>query len=92
MRDHDLGMTSSLHLSVTVFSTVLIGDRIDIWKCWVLRRAENWSTLRKTSQSKDENQQQTQPMNNNYCGLFVLHLVADCLALLLFQFTLCGYF
>ena len=36
-------------------------DRIGIWKCWVLRRGENWSTRRKTSRSKDENQQQTQP-------------------------------
>ena len=36
-------------------------DRIGIWKCWFLRRGENRSTRRKTSQSKDENQQQTQP-------------------------------
>ena len=36
-------------------------DRIGIWKCWFLRRGENWSTRRKTSQSKEENQQQTQP-------------------------------
>ena len=36
-------------------------DRIGIWKCWFLRRRENWSTQRKTSRSKDENQQQTQP-------------------------------
>ena len=36
-------------------------DRIGIWKCWFLRRGENWSTQRKTSRSKDENQQQTQP-------------------------------
>ena len=36
-------------------------DRIRIWKCWFLRRGENRSTRRKTSQSKVENQQQTQP-------------------------------
>ena len=35
-------------------------DRIGIWKCWFLRRGENRSTRRKTSRSKDENQQQTQ--------------------------------
>ena len=29
--------------------------------CWFLRRGENRSTRRKTSRSKDENQQQTQP-------------------------------
>ena len=37
-------------------------DQIGIWKCWFLRRGENWSTRRKTSNwSKEENQQQTQP-------------------------------
>ena len=39
-------------------------DRIGIWKCWLLRRGENRSTRRKTSrskESKDDNQQQTQP-------------------------------
>ena len=36
-------------------------DRIGIWKCWFLRRGENQSTRRKTSRSKEENQQQTQP-------------------------------
>ena len=38
-----------------------IPDRIGIWKCWFLRRGENRSTRRKTSRSKKENQQQTQP-------------------------------
>ena len=33
-------------------------DRIGIWKCWILGRGE---TRRKTSQSREENQQQTQP-------------------------------
>ena len=36
----------------------LIGDtfqaRIGIWKCWFLRRGENRSTQRKTSQSPNE--------------------------------------
>jgi len=32
-----------------------------IWKCWFLRSGENRSTRRKTSRSKGENQQQTQP-------------------------------
>ena len=36
-------------------------ESIGIWKCWFLRRGENQSTRRKTSRSKDENQQQTQP-------------------------------
>ena len=36
-------------------------DRIGIWKFWFLRRGENRSTQRKTSQSRVENQQQTQP-------------------------------
>ena len=35
--------------------------RIRIKKCRFFRRGENWSTRRKTSRSKDENQQQTQP-------------------------------
>ena len=35
--------------------------QIGISKCWFVRRFENRSTRRKTSQSKDENQQQTQP-------------------------------
>ena len=36
-------------------------DRIGIWKCWFLRSGENRSTRRKTSRSKEENQQQPQP-------------------------------
>ena len=35
-------------------------DRIRIWKCWSLWRRENWSTRRKTSRSRVENQQQTE--------------------------------
>ena len=42
-------------------------DRIGIWKCWVLRRGENRSTQRKTSRSKEENQQ-TQPTYDTGSG------------------------
>ena len=31
------------------------------WKCWGLKRGENQSTCRKSSRSKGDNQQQTQP-------------------------------
>ena len=41
-----------------------------IWKCWFLRRGENWSTQRKTSQSKGENQQQTQPTYGADAGIW----------------------
>ena len=43
------------------FFVYLIPGRIGIWKYWFLRRRENQSTRRKTSRSKEENQQQTQP-------------------------------
>ena len=43
-------------------------DQIGIWKCWFLRRGENRSTRRKTSQSKDKNQQQTQPTDDTESG------------------------
>ena len=42
------------------FFVYMIPGRKGIWKCWFLRRGENRSTRRKTSQSKGENQQQTQ--------------------------------
>ena len=32
-------------------------------ECWYLKRGENWSTRRKTCESKGENQQQTQPID-----------------------------
>ena len=34
---------------------------LEFRKCWFLRRGENRSTRRKTSRSREENQQQTQP-------------------------------
>ena len=43
-------------------------ESIGIWKCWFLRRGENRSTRRKTSRSKDENQQQTQPTFDTESG------------------------
>ena len=36
-------------------------NKLEIWKCWFLRRGENRSTRGKTSRSREENQQQTQP-------------------------------
>ena len=38
-----------------------ISGRIGIWKSWFSRAGEKWSNRRKTSRSKGENQQQTQP-------------------------------
>ena len=38
-----------------------VPNRIRTWECWFLRRGENWSTRRKTSRNKRENQQRTQP-------------------------------
>ena len=38
-----------------------VPDRIGIWRRWFLRRGRNRSTRRKTSSSKGEDQQQTQP-------------------------------
>ena len=37
-----------------------IPNQIGIWKSWFLRRRENRNTRRKTSRSKEENQQLTQ--------------------------------
>ena len=54
--------TEHLRSSWELFETCpCVPDRIGIWKCWFLRRGENRSTRRKTSRSKGENQQQTQP-------------------------------
>ena len=49
------------YLGLKVLKHVHVSDQIGIWKCWVLRKGENWSTWRKTSQSKGENQQQNLP-------------------------------
>ena len=50
--------TQEAPLTEVVFREVLHPDRIGIWKCW---RGENQSTRTKTSRSRVENQQQTQP-------------------------------
>ena len=47
-----------------------VRDRIGIWKCWFLRRGKNRSTRRKTSRSKGENQQQTQPTYGVDAGIW----------------------
>ena len=46
----------------------LFPDRIGIKKCWFLMRGENRSTRRKTSRSRIENQQQTQPTYDTGSG------------------------
>ena len=38
----------------------LVPDRIIIWKCWFSGVREKWSTQKKNSRSRGENQQQTQ--------------------------------
>ena len=53
-------------------SSGLIPSRIGIcnsWSFWFLRRGENRSTRRKTSQSKGENQKQTQPTYGVEAGI-----------------------
>ena len=49
---------------------MVLRGRIGIWRCWFLRREENRSTRRKTSRSKGENQQQTQPTNGVDVGIW----------------------
>ena len=48
----------------------MVPGRIGIWKCCFLRRGENRSTRRKTSRSKGENQQQTQPTYGVDAGIW----------------------
>ena len=45
-----------------------IPDRIGIWEWWFLRRGENWTTRRKTSRSREDYQQQTQPTYDSGSG------------------------
>ena len=45
-----------------------VHKNFEIWKCWFLRRGENLSTRRKTSRSRVDNQQQTQPTYDAGCG------------------------
>ena len=57
-------------VSAKWFFVYFIPCRIGIWKCWFLRRGENRSTRRKTSRSKGENQQQTQPTYGVDAGIW----------------------
>ena len=64
------------HLSQRLMIKCLtIPDRIGIRKSWSLRRGENWSTRRKTSRSKEENQQQTQPTYDAGSGNRTQHIL-----------------
>ena len=51
----------------------LIPSRIGMcnsWNFWLLRRGEKRSTRRKTPQSEEENQQQTQPTHDVHAGIW----------------------
>ena len=62
--------TKHLRVHMNSFKHVrAFADQIGIWKCWILRRGENRSTRRKTSLSKGENQQQTQPTYGINAGI-----------------------
>ena len=61
-------VNKSLYLSVNVFNTGHFPDPIGIKKSWFLKKGENQSTGRKTSWSKDEKQQQTQPTYDDESG------------------------
>ena len=66
----DLFTNDELRSSQELVETCpFVPDRIEIWKCWFLRRGENRSTQRKTSPSKGENQQQTQPIHGADYGI-----------------------
>ena len=53
-------MGISVESTVWLFSP-LFPVRFGVWKCWFLWREENRSTRKKTSGSREKNQQQTQP-------------------------------
>ena len=72
-----------------------VQDRIGFWKCWFLRRGEKRSTWRKTSRSKGENQQQTQPTYGVDAGIWIQRRVLSplrhrCLFLIFFVFSATG--
>ena len=48
-----------IHIVALIVHCIQI--ELEFGKCWFLRRGENRSTRRKTSRSRAENQQQTQP-------------------------------
>ena len=64
-----------------VETCLCIPEWIGIWKCWFLRRGENWSTQRKTSRSKGENQQQTQSTYGINTRIWITTLVWQASAL-----------
>ena len=53
------GLTVDIHIVALIVHCIRI--ELEFGKCWFLRRGENRSTRRKTSRSREENQQQTQP-------------------------------
>ena len=72
-----------------------VQDRIGFWKCWFLRRGEKRSARRKTSRSKGENQQQTQPTYGVDAGIWIQRRVLSplrhlCLFLIFFVFSATG--
>ena len=60
-RDNRVSGNRVLTVDIHVVALIIHCIRIEFRKCWFLRRGENRSTLRKTSRSRVENQQQTQP-------------------------------
>ena len=72
-----------------------VQDRIGFWNCWFLRRGGKRSTRRKTSWSKGENQQQTQPTYGVDAGIWIQRRVLSplrhrCLFLIFFVFNATG--
>ena len=72
-----------------------VQDRIGFWKCWFLRRGEKRSARRKTSRSKGENQQQTQPTYGVDVGIWIQRRVISslrhrCLFLIFSLFSATG--
>ena len=54
-----MGLTVDIHIVALTVHCIRI--ELEFGKCWFLRRGENRSTRRKSSRSREENQQQTQP-------------------------------
>ena len=64
-RNNNSNRNFQSHLHRVAICPLKSGSKLmGIWTCWFLRREENRSTRRKTSQSRQDNQQQTQP---TYC-------------------------
>ena len=54
-----MGLTVDIHIVALIVHCIWI--ELEFGKCWFWRRGKNRSTRRKTSRSREENQQQTQP-------------------------------